>query len=152
MSATVLDFFENDNQYDEDFLEKKEETYININNTENNVVKVEINQSFPRLPLMESLAKLIEYRVKLLSFNVTILNAGARKQILTNITIGRKPGKLSIHMKGIEGYPFQLVSEGYINSSYRGNVSVTLQNLNDKELNIPPGTLIGYIFLTHNTY
>ena len=99
MSDTVLAFFENDNQYYEKLSEKKDETYININKTGNNVVKVEINQSFTRSPLKKSLAKLIEYRVKLLSFNNTILNAGSRKQILTNITIGKKPGKLSIHMK-----------------------------------------------------
>jgi hypothetical protein len=57
--------------------------------TSSKVIKVVINQSFPRQPADDSLVDVIEYRVKLLSAESVVFAPGEHKIINTSAEISR---------------------------------------------------------------
>lgn len=109
--------------------------------------EIEINQSFPRQPNDEFLVGMIEYRVKLLSSENVVIEPGENKMVKTSVLIARKPGKLSLLMKPPDNLSLRFLSEGYISQTYRGNLSVSLQNPHNEKVLIPPGTVVGFLIM-----
>jgi hypothetical protein len=111
------------------------------------VLPVQINQSFPRQPA-EHLMNLIEYRIKVLSTSASVFQPGETRKLLTNTSISRKPGRLSLLMKPADFLPLRFLSEGIICSQYRGILSVDLLNSSNEPVLIPANTIIAYLILS----
>ena len=116
--------------------------------TSSKVIKVVINQSFPRQPIFDHLVDVIEYRVKLLSEESEIFAPGEQKIIKTSAEIARKAGKLSLLMKPADNLPLRFLSEGFISPSFRGAISVSLQNASHEEVHLAAATVIGFLIMS----
>jgi deoxycytidine triphosphate deaminase len=110
--------------------------------------KFVINQSFPRQPTEDSLIDVIEYRIKLLSTESVVFLPGEHKIIKTCAEIVRKAGRLSLLMKPPDNLALRFLSEGFISPSFRGDISVNLQNANNEELHLSAGTVVGYLIMS----
>ena len=144
MAQAMLNFFE---KFEEDEENLPEEP-ISHDLTELNALPiVTICQSFPRQPLDNKLADLIEYRIKVLSSHNEVLESGQSKKIETNIRIGRKPGRLSLLLKPAENLELRLLSEGFISPMLRGKIPVVLQNPSPEGQHLPAGSIVGYLIL-----
>ena len=108
---------------------------------------VEINQSFPKQPSNE-LTPFIEYRVKLFACEEIIFFPGECKTLQTNTSITRKYGSLSLLIKTVENSPLNCQNEGFINPSFRGNVTLQFGNAKYEHVVIVAGSLVGYLILT----
>ena len=108
---------------------------------------VEINQSFPKQPTND-LIPFIEYRVKLFACEEIIFFPGEHKSIQTNTSITRKYGRLSLLVKPAENHPLKCQNEGFLNPSFRGNVSLQFGNAKYEHVIIVAGSLVGYLILT----
>ena len=137
-----------------------------------NIVQVQICQSFPRQPTLEHLIDSIEYRYVFeylsyiftnkrhqFSFRVRVLSArsytfypGEVKTVWTNVSITRRPGRLSLLLKPCEK-PFETVglrflSEGFLCPTRRGELSVSLQNPTENTVFLSAGSVVGFVVLT----
>ena len=108
---------------------------------------VEVNQSFPKHPTND-LIPFIEYRVKLFACEEIIFSPGEYKSIQTNTLITRKYGRLSLLVKPAENYSLKCQNEGFLNPSFRGNVSLQFGNAKYEHVIIVAGSLVGYLILT----
>ena len=115
---------------------------------QSHVDMVEINQSFPRQPAAEHLSNLIEYRIKILCSTDINLQPGEKRKVSTNTMISRKAGKLSMLMKPAENLHLRFLGEGLICPSYRGPLTVELQNSTGENVCICAGSLVAYMILT----
>ena len=111
------------------------------------VLPVQINQSFPKQP-QDQLTNLIEYRLKVLTTTASVFQPGETQKLLTNTSISRKPGQLSLLMKPGDFQPLRFLSEGIICPQYRGPLSVVLQNSNNEAIHLPANTVIAYLILS----
>ena len=109
---------------------------------------VEINQSFPRQPPQDYLAKMIEYRIRCLSAYGQMIKPGEIKKIPTNVTITRKSGKLSILLKPPEHLPLRFTSEGLLSPTFRGCLSVGFENSTGENIYLSAGSTVGYLVLS----
>ena len=112
------------------------------------VRQVTINQSFPRQPTQDHLATMIEYRVKVLSNHSVIIGPGEIITLETNLSIGRKAGKLSLLIKPPEGLPLRFLSEGLLNPGFRGRLSVKFESPSSVNVHLPAGSITGYLILS----
>ena len=112
------------------------------------VVPVEINQSFPRQPILEHLIPLIEYRIKILALDDYIILPGQGGKVKTNTSITRKAGKLSMLLKPAENLSLRCNSEGLISPFFRGALSVEFENSGSDKVHICAGSLIAYLVMT----
>ena len=108
---------------------------------------VEVNQSFPKQPTND-LIPFIEYRVKLFACEEIIFFPGEHKSIQTNTLITRKYGRLSLLVKPAENYPLKCQNKGFLNPSFRGNVSLQFGNAKYEHEIIVAGSLVRYLILT----
>ena len=109
---------------------------------------ITINQSFPRQPTLPSMVEALEYRIKVVSSRTETFQAGETRRVLTNVNIGKKPGKLSLLLKSSEMTGFIFQNEGYINPGWKGRISVSVQNSNCTNALIPSGTVVAYLILS----
>ena len=109
---------------------------------------ITINQSFPRQPTSTTMVEVLEYRIKVLSDSTETFGAGETRKVLTNVNIGKKPGKLSLLLKPAELSGFIFQNEGYINPGWKGRISVSVQNSNCSNALIPAGTVVAYLILS----
>lgn len=112
------------------------------------VLPVEINQSFPRQPVLECLLPLIEYRIKILAADDHKFLPGQEGRVKTNTSITRKAGKLSMLLKPAENLPVRCLSEGLISPSFRGPLSVKFENWSSNNVHLSAGSLLAYLVLT----
>jgi len=119
-----------------------------ISQSEAKVIKVVINQSFPRQPADDTLLDVIEYRVKLLCSESEIFAPGEHKIIKTSAEIARKAGKLSLLIKPPDNLALRFLSEGFISPSFRGSLTVSLQNAGHEELRLSAGTVVGFLIMS----
>ena len=112
------------------------------------VIPVEINQSFPRQPSTNYLINMIEYRIKMLVPYDVKFHPGEVKKIQTNTHITRKAGKLSLLVKPGDNLPLRFLSEGLINPSFRGVLTVLLQNPSSNDIYLSAGNAVGYLILS----
>ena len=111
------------------------------------VPTVEINQSFPRQPAVEHLTNLIEYRIKILAAEDLKFQPGEGGKVKTNTLITRKAGRLSMLMKPSDNLPLRFLNEGFISPSFRGPLTVELQNSSSENVHMGAGSLIAYMVL-----
>merc|ERR1711963_1069097 len=93
------------------------------------VPTVEINQSFPRQPAAEDLK----------------FQPGEGGKVKTNTLITRKAGRLSMLMKPSDNLPLRFLNEGFISPSFRGPLTVELQNSSSENVHMGAGSLIAYM-------
>ena len=144
MAQAMLNFFE---KFEEDQENPPQEPVCHDSTMLNAMPLVNICQSFPRQPLDNKLADLIEYRIKVLGSYNEVLESGQTKKIETNIRIGRKPGRLSLLLKPAENLELRLLSEGFISPMLRGKIPVVLQNPSPEGQHLPAGSIVGYLIL-----
>ena len=113
---------------------------------ENNIIT--INQAFPRQPTSTSLLESLEYRIKVQCLSTETFEPGQTRRILTNVDIGKKPGKLSLLLKSADLSGFIFQSEGYINPTWKGRISVCLQNCHCSSALIISGSVVAYLILS----
>ena len=136
-----------------------------------NIVQVHICQSFPRQPTLEHLIDSIEYRYvfEYLSyifpnklhqfFRLRVLSArkctfypGEVKLVCTNVSITRRPGRLSLLLKPSEkpseAAGLRFLSEGFVCPTKRGELTVTLQNPTENKIFLSAGSVVGFVVLT----
>ena len=109
---------------------------------------ITISQTSPKQPTSATMQEALEYRIKVKSSTTETLQAGETRRLLTNINIGKKPGKLSLLLKPSELAGFRFLSEGYLNPGRRGRMSVSLQNSNCSNAIIPAGTVVAFLILS----
>jgi hypothetical protein len=169
MASAMLDFFDKDYFYENCQCEQRHVGYCDIPNSitpnseraspnwpkqakseigSSKALKVVINASFPRQPTNESLISLIEYRVKIMSAESVVFVPGEHKIIKTTAEIARKAGKLSMLMKPADNLTLRFLSEGFISPSFRGEISVSLQNATNEEVHLPAETVVGYLIMS----
>ena len=112
------------------------------------VSKVIINQSYPKQPTSDSLVENIEYRLKLKNESGVVFAPGEQKIIKTTTEIARKAGKLSMLMKPPDNLTLRFLSEGFISPSFRGDISVSLQNATNEEVHLSAGTVVGFLIMS----
>ena len=112
------------------------------------VPQVVINQSFPRQPTQDILAGMIEYRIKVLSSHKASFGPGEVKNIQTNVSVTRKPGRLSLLLKSPETIPLRFLSEGILDPTMRGCLSVTFENLSSTNIHLAAGSNVGFLILS----
>lgn len=136
------------------------------------IVQVQICQSFPRQPALEHLIDSIEYRYvfeylsyiftnKLYQFSLRVrvlcarsytFNPGEVKLVWTNVSITRRPGRLSLLLKPgekpSEAGGLRFLSEGFLCPTKRGELSVTLQNPTENKVFLSAGSVVGFVILT----
>ena len=100
---------------------------------------------FPKT-LPYPLQPLIEYRIKLVTKENIILLGGESLQVNTACVI-KKKNQLTMHIKPYENLPVKFESVGYIDTNYRGRVSVKLVNYTSKKIKMCSGTSVGYIVI-----
>ena len=100
---------------------------------------------FPKT-LPYPLQPLIEYRIKLVTKENIILLGGESLQVNTACVI-KKKNQLRMHIKPYENLPVKFESVGYIDTNYRGRVSVKLVNYTSKKIKMCSGTSVGYIVM-----
>ena len=100
---------------------------------------------FPKT-LPYPLQPLIEYRIKLVTKENIILLGGESLQVNTACVI-KKKNQLTMHIKPYENLPVKFESVGYIDTNYRGRVSVKLVNYTSKKIKMCSGTSVGYIVM-----
>ena len=100
---------------------------------------------FPKT-LPYPLHPLIEYRIKLVTKENIILLGGESLQVNTACVI-KKKNQLTMHIKPYENLPVKFESCGYIDTNYRGRVSVKLVNYASKKIKMCSGTSVGYIVM-----
>lgn len=119
-----------------------------VNENENRgVQQVEINQSFPRRPIQEELASMIEYRIKILLNYDEILKPGQTKEVQTNLTVKRKCGNLSLLILSADLKTTRFCSEGFLSPNMRGRLSVTLNNPQNSDVYLAAGTIVSFLVL-----
>ena len=154
MAQEMLSFFDQNyltESQDQQNLFGDEET--NISDFEENKLEEEknvitINQTSLRQPKSKSMLEALEYRLKVQASSSSTLLPGETRKFLTNIEIGKKPVKLSLLLKSAEMAGVRFLSEGYINPTWKGRVSVTLQNANCANAIIPAGTVVAFLILS----
>lgn len=114
--------------------------------------RVEINQSFPRQPTFSHHQDIIEYRIKVLSLYDLVFQPGEVKQITTNLSFTRKPGKLSALLKPVDNLPLRFLGEGIVSPSYRGSLIIPLQNLTNNIICLRAETLVAYLIMSPYLY
>ncbi len=120
---------------------------VDINPSKAKVIKVVINQSFPRQPADDTLLDVIEYRVKLLSAESEIFAPGEVRILKTSAEIARKAGKLSLLMKPADNLALRFLSEGFISPLFRGIIEISLQNASQCEVHLAAGTVVGFLIM-----
>lgn len=176
MANAMLDFFDKDYFYDDCQCEQRHDGYCDIHNSTNisltpnseraspkwpsikrkaksemdssKVSKVIINQSYPKQPTSDSLVENIEYRLKLKNESGVVFAPGEQKIIKTTTEIARKAGKLSMLMKPPDNLTLRFLSEGFISPSFRGDISVSLQNATNEEVHLSAGTVVGFLIMS----
>ena len=153
-SDTLPDFF--DQSYfsedcccdSEDTCEyHQNQTKMAADDTNSTVPQIEINQSFPRRPLQESLLPFIEYRIKILLNCDVILHPGQTLEVHTNLTVKRKCGNLSMLILAADQKCVQFCSEGFVNPNTRGRLSVVLNNSQSSDVYLGAGTVVAFLIL-----
>ena len=92
------------------------------------------------------------FRVRVLCSRSYTFYTGEVKLVWTNVSITRRPGRLSLLLKPCEK-PFETVglrflSEGFLCPSRRGELSVTLQNPTENKVYLTAGSVVGFLVLT----
>lgn len=77
---------------------------------------------------------------------------GEVKLVRTNVSINRRPGRLSLLLKPCEK-PYEtaglrFLSEGFLCPTKRGELTVTLQNPSENKVFLTSGSLVGFVVLT----
>ena len=143
MAQKMLSFFDerclSENNLCESDKETEEQDQRNI---------ININHSSPKQPSSPALIEALEYRIKVQSSTTEMFQAGETRRVLTNINVGKKPGKLSLLLKPSELTRFRFLSEGYLNPGCKGRLAVTLQNSDCSNAILPAGTVVAYMILT----
>ena len=92
------------------------------------------------------------FRVRVLSARSYTFYPGEVKTVWTNVSITRRPGRLSLLLKPCEK-PFETVglrflSEGFLCPTRRGELSVSLQNPTENTVFLSAGSVVGFVVLT----
>ena len=119
----------------------------NAKNENRGVQQVEINQSFPRRPIQEELASMIEYRIKILLNCDEVLKPGQTKEVQTNLTVKRKCGNLSLLILSADLKTTRFCSEGFLSPNMRGRLTVTLNNPQNSDVYLAAGTIVSFLVL-----
>ena len=90
---------------------------------------------------------LLEHRIMILSAESLILNPGERYSVPTNLkmSITRSP-KHSYYLLPHDKLPLRLENEGFVHTSFRGRVHLSIVNITNNTVNIPSGFIVGFIF------
>ena len=80
------------------------------------------------------------------NFFPTPLLGGESLQVNTACLI-KKKNSLLMHIKPYKNLPVKFESAGYINTNYRGIISVKLINYTSKKIKLCSGTPVGYIIM-----
>ena len=77
-----------------------------------------------------------------------IFQPGEQKFVLTNVDIGRRPGKLSLLLKSCEDGGLRFLSEGFLCPTMRGEVTVKLLNPGETKIHLSAGSPVAFLVLT----
>ena len=95
-----------------------------------------------------NLQPLIDYRIKLLTKNDTVLLPGETQVVNTSCVIkGKGRRKLSMFLIPHEHLPLSFESGGYIEQKYAGRVAVKLTNYTNKKIHLNAGATVAYIVI-----
>ena len=102
-------------------------------------------------PTLYPLQPMIDYRIKLLLKNDTLLLAGETQVVNTSCLMKGKlktsMSKLSMFLTPYENLPLSFESGGYISRKYRGRIVIKLTNYSTNSTKLHSGTTVGYIVM-----
>ena len=96
-----------------------------------------------------NLRPLIDYRIKLLSKNDTMLLPGETQAVNTSCVIKGKKNhrKLSMFLTPHESLPLSFESHGYIEQKYVGRIVIKLTNYTNKRIHLNAGATVAYMVI-----